>query len=547
MKAKGLITFLFLFYFTIALFGQIINNELLLIEESGLVMTTQQIEPLSFYDNRSSVTRYQEVSLPIELTTPSEIVVGDRLVLNLFNEINYPAVIDHLELNRLGTFTVRARIEDCQMGYIIISTTEDRSLAIIYIPERNEYFTIISDPVTLSHYLLEINLAEADELVTAPPVTPPPLQESSRHEQERIRRSLEEVILTDPATIDVMVVYTPAAANWANTSGGGIYNVINGAMQNGQISLDNSNTLMSVDLVYAAEVDYQESGSASIDLIRLAASPDFNPWGDYVNGYYIPGYLDEVHIWRDIYGADLVALFALVDDVGGVGFLLQDRWGYPEIGFSLTRVQQASWTYTHVHEMGHNMGLHHHAEQNFQPGPTEWFNWSENTWSAGWRWTGNNNQRYCSVMTYTSGSYFPDGLDHARVAHFSNPLINYEGVPTGHATLGDNARTLRELRHIIAAYRPSMMIEIDTPIVSVEIIDGYIHLNWEAVSGSNSYKIYATDNPYQEDWGNEIAIVGSPGYVEIISEERKFYRVIASTEEAPVFDLIPDNTLSGDR
>jgi hypothetical protein len=56
-------------------------------------------------------------------------------------------------------------------------------------------------------------------------------------------------------------------------------------------------------------------------------------------------------------------------------------------------------------------------------------------------------------MTYEHGSYFADGLSHSRVAHFSDPLIMHQGAPTGHATLADNARTIRETKHVIAAYR----------------------------------------------------------------------------------------------
>jgi hypothetical protein len=186
-------------------------------------------------------------------------------------------------------------------------------------------------------------------------------------------------------------------------------------------------------LVHSSEISYTESGDSGDDLERLTYTSD--------------GYLDDVHTWRNQYGADLVVLFTYVNDVGGIAWLLNTTSGEPEYGFSITRVQQASWTYTTIHEMGHNMGCHHHKEQNTQPGPGLF------SYSAGWRWIGTDNGKYCSVMTYESGQYFADGQTHTRVGYFSNPDIVYQGVATGDAADGDNARTIREVKDVVSTYR----------------------------------------------------------------------------------------------
>ncbi len=60
-------------------------------------------------------------------------------------------------------------------------------------------------------------------------------------------------------------------------------------------------------------------------------------------------------------------------------------------------------------------------------------------------------------MTYEG---FGGGLSYHRVAHFSNPSINYVGNssnPTGHAQDGDNARTMREMRSVLAGYRAAVV------------------------------------------------------------------------------------------
>ena len=68
--------------------------------------------------------------------------------------------------------------------------------------------------------------------------------------------------------------------------------------------------------------------------------------------------------------------------------------------------------------------------------------------------------------------------------------------------------------------------------VLIWITGGTLYLEWDEVIGANSYKIYASDDPYLENWGTEIAIVGIPEYSESVSEIRKFYRIVASTDIA---------------
>jgi hypothetical protein len=227
-----------------------------------------------------------------------------------------------------------------------------------------------------------------------------------------------------------MIVYTPAARDWAAGTGG-INNVINQAVEKGQIALDNSGVEITERLVRSSLIDYTESGSSTTDLNRLTNTSD--------------GFMDDVHTWRNTYGADLVQLFSRVEDTGGLGWLLNTTAGLPAWAFSLARVQQAGTTsYTSIHEFGHNMGCHHRKDQATQPGPGLF------SYSAGWRWLGNDGNRYCSVMSYGDSW---NGNSVNRVAYFSNPNVSHLGAATGHAADGDNARTLREIKSVISGYR----------------------------------------------------------------------------------------------
>jgi len=394
---------------------------------------------LQFLDHPEHIIRYREVTLEDVLTRSGQLAAGDLLQLNLFEDVDDQVEVRRTKTNVNGSFTVSARAPEGGV-YLALATTEGRSLATIFIPERDQFFKIISDPSGDRHYLLEKRASDRDIIESGPPLIPEPDPEDIR-EQQRIRDQIDERNYgpDDMARIGVMVVYTPAARQWAQSGGGGIANVVALSMVNAQMTLDNSDTRAVMELVHSGEVDHSEGASSNSDLSALTDGT---------------GSLAVAHEWREEYGADLVAIFAQVSDVGGLAWLLTNRHGLPGQGFSLTRVQQAAAGYTHIHEMGHNMGLHHHADQSTQPGPTNWSNWQENQWSAGWRWTGTEGGHFCSVMTYGSGQFFADGIDHTTVPYFSNPDITHAGVPAGNAQRGDNARTVREIKHVIAAYQP---------------------------------------------------------------------------------------------
>lgn len=258
-----------------------------------------------------------------------------------------------------------------------------------------------------------------------------------------------------PATITVLLVYTSAAEAFASTHyNGGLSTLITGAMDYAQTTADNSQVGIEFEVAGTMETSYVESGDSSTDLRRLTDPSD--------------GYMDDVHKVRDNVGADLVVLLAEVNDVGGVGWLMTRPGGDSRYGFSLVRVQQMAGSST-VHEMGHNMGLHHHKDQTAGPGPGVF------SYSAGGRWVGSDGVPYCSVMTYTGGSYFPDGIPHSRIPIFSSPEVLHFDVPTGDAVDADNARTAREMKHVIAAYRfegGSLQVNIEPAEAQWRLVDG---------------------------------------------------------------------------
>ena len=294
----------------------------------------------------------------------------------------------------------------------------------------------------------------------APPSTPPPEAADAESRVAPSAKGAESTpVLSDtPTIIDVMIVYTPAAATYAGGTAG-INNVIAQAMVRAQACMDNSEIPITFRLIHSAQTSYTESGNSNTDLSRLQKTSD--------------GYMDEVHSWRTTYGADVVCLLTTASDTGGLGYALTSGFlpsGFPSYAFSISRVQQTANTYTLIHEVGHNMGAGHHKDQNVQPGPQLY------SYSGGWRWTGTNGSRYCSVMTYESGTYFADGLTHTRVGYFSSPSLSHQGAAAGDAASGDNARTLRSTATLTAAYRTAPATSFWCRAIP---LDNRVLLRWE--------------------------------------------------------------------
>ncbi len=392
----------------------------------------------------AAVKRQRAVQINPQVLQPQRLVPGDLLYLGLFDDIRLWAEIESVTVDINGIRSVRGSIKDTADGIMLLSLNTQSVLAHILIPERAQEYVVRHGEGESWHRLEERIPHSADQLPSAPARRVPVSQR-----RPAALPSLETVPqfsrTTDPVVIDLMVLYTSAARQWANRSATSIQHVINQAMQRSQLVLDNSQIGIQLNLVHSAQINYTESGNAETDLDCLTFDPDHAPYEIQCSAS-----MNEAHRWRDQYGADLVTLFARTEDVGGIAWQLEDARGEPDYGFSLIRIQQAHNSYTLIHELGHNKGADHHKQQNYQPGPGLY------AYSAAWRWRGQDGQYYSSVMAYEEGEYYADRRTHTLVPYFSNPQVYYAGVPTGHASEGDNARTLNTTRHVITAYRSAL-------------------------------------------------------------------------------------------
>ena len=213
---------------------------------------------------------------------------------------------------------------------------------------------------------------------------------------------------TDSAgTIDLLVVYTPAAASGAGGTTA-ILNLINLGVSETNTAYADSGVTQRLRLVHVAPVAYTESNTTSTNLFNLR---------DGV------GALSGVAALRNSYAADLVMMVQnSAAPSCGVAFLMNPIGAYFEANaFSVVEFVCISPNYTFAHELGHNMGLRHDWYMDNQPTPFTYSHGHVST-IAGNRWR--------TILSYND-ICAAQGFNCTRLLKFSNPSILHNGVPTG--------------------------------------------------------------------------------------------------------------------
>ncbi len=377
---------------------------------------------------------------PAWMTSDPVLEEGDLITLALFDDAVFAAAISDVTRYPNGAVGVTAHLQGESGGTLYLSYSDRQLRVSVEAGSRGTYY-VRFNPETAEHVAIEVDrqnsiILEGAESPVADAVFQPAAQTASDAPADPVAAADAPVGST---VVDVLVVYTPAALAYEGNNVANMEANIALAMQRANEAHGNSDTQIYLQLVHSAEIDYTESDCYT-DLDRLT---------------YVDGYMDEVHTLRDTCGADFVCLFSYRSDTGGLGWLLNSTSGRADLAFCLARVQQTDWTYTVVHEWGHNMGCHHSETQVVQAGPGLY------SYSSGWQWADSHlsYDGYCTVMTYED--YDNDGsADYSRTAYFSNPDVSYTGSTvnaTGHVTDGDNARTMRQMKDVLAAYRATVV------------------------------------------------------------------------------------------
>ena len=129
---------LLLLYFCDPSFSQKTIN----INESQVAAFDQDYVPRSNVSRSQESRRSRELNLNQELQRSDNIEIKDTILLDLFRDRKYKAVVEKINTDINGTLVVRAKLVGYKYSYCIISTNDGKSLMTLDIPENEEYYRL---------------------------------------------------------------------------------------------------------------------------------------------------------------------------------------------------------------------------------------------------------------------------------------------------------------------------------------------------------------------------------------------------------------------
>ena len=252
------------------------------------------------------------------------------------------------------------------------------------------------------------------------------------------------VACEDGSVIDVMIVYTPAARDWAGGTDA-MEALINLRLSEMNSANFDSQAGFIWRLAAAKEVDYTESGDLMKDLDRLQLADD--------------GHLESVHPDREAVYADMVNMLVASGTDGACGLAYQmnelQPW-FADYAFAVTALDYADpytcSSLTLAHEFGHGMG-NAHDKDNSQTAVL--FPYSYGFQSP--------DDAFRTIMAYDC----PGGCP--RINQWSNPNVMLSGLPTGmdyDPGLGygaDVVRSMQQSAELVANFQPRCETALPTP------------------------------------------------------------------------------------
>jgi hypothetical protein len=350
-----------------------------------------------------------------------------RIELNLFDDKTLTADLRRVTISPDSKTVVwSGTIVDMKFGQVVLATTGSSVSGNVTTDSGSLYEIRPAAHDEGTGFILEMNQKEFPKERQPIPVPP------RKDEAADVNPGTD-----DGSTLDVMVVYTKSAAQAA---GGEVAmrNLIEIGVRETNEGYANSGVIQTIRLVHTAEVQYDESEGFEKALDRLANPKD--------------GYMDEIPKLRDKYGADMVSLWINNKADCGLAYLMTSSSpSFESKAYSVVHFGCATGYYSFGHEMGHNQGCQHDRANAQGPGAFPYSYGLQQT-AKGFR----------TIMAYNCDPSC------RRINNWSNPDVQYNGIPTGIAitdpAAADNVLTLNNTRKTAARWRNTVLSQASAAV-----------------------------------------------------------------------------------
>ncbi len=334
----------------------------------------------------------------------------ERITIDLFDDLKVTGIKDRVEQRSFGRYTWFGQVEEAENGLIIMVVENGVMAANITVDDRIFQVRAVENTV---HAIREIDQTAFSDACDPIPV--------ALEENPDLVSPLSSV--DGGPYIDVLVVYSDDAASASFNIASEIQLAIDETNQ----SYINSDINQRLRLVPSREVIYAETGDLETDLDCIT---------------FHDNCLDEIHVWRNDYGADMVSFWVENGNYCGIGWLMQSvSPAFESWAFSVIDRGCATGYYAFGHELGHNMGAHHDRANAPEQGAYS-YSYGYQDPLENWR----------TLMAYNCPTGCP------RVQYWSNPDVTYfgrpMGVPAGQPNSADNHRTLNNTAATVSGFRP---------------------------------------------------------------------------------------------
>ena len=383
---------------------------------------------------------------------------AERLNLDLLDDVFYVAVRDRVVQDARGGFVWIGHVEDQPGSEVVLAARGAVLMGTVQVGGR--FFEIVYVGGS-THAVRELDPRQIPEQYE------PDLEslDTGTTTSGGTDTSSSATVTSTGQVIDVMVVYTPKARQNAGGTAGIEARILNAVARANQAYL-NSQINMQLNLVHMAEIAYTETTGMSLTLSHLRGTTD--------------GFMDEVHAWRNQYGADQVALISADKDNCGIASLMTSpSVSFAPMAFAVVHDDSVynclGSNNTFAHELGHNQGNMHDKDSS----------------SYGGAYPDSYGYRICGVfrdiMAYSCSG-------ETRIPYFSNPNVLYQNRPTGVAGSADTARSMNATAPIVASFRTPSSVsappQAPTSLAATAFTDGSVELSWvDASSDESGFRI----------------------------------------------------------